>query len=95
MKIESDRTVHNRFPEMLRGLKEGPVIITRNGRPCAALVQLNKRTDLEAFLVAHNPRLTALMERVLAEGGGAPLEEVEREVSRREAAQRRRPRRKR
>lgn len=95
MKIESDRTVHNRFPEMLRGLKEGPVIITRNGRPCAALVQLNTRTDLEAFLAAHNPRLTALMERVLAEGGGAPLEEVEREVSRREAAQRRRPKRKR
>ena len=84
MKIESVRTVRNRLSDMIRTLPAGPVIITKNGRPCAALVSLDENADLEAFLVAHNPRLTALIERAMAEPGGIPLARVEREVSRRE-----------
>lgn len=49
----------------------------------SAPVSLGDQTDLEAFLIAHNPRLLSLMERGLSEPGGAPLADVEREVSRR------------
>jgi prevent-host-death family protein len=84
MKIESVRVVRNRLSKMIATLPHGPVIITKNGRPCAALVSIDERMDLEAFLVAHNPRLVALIERGLSRRGGRSLEQVEREVSRRE-----------
>ena len=91
MRIESVRAVKNRFSEMINTLPTGPVIITKNGRPCAALVSLQDGVDLEAFLVAHNPKLVSLIERGMSQPGGVSLREVEREVSRRE--RKRRPRR--
>ena len=90
MSIKDVRVVRNRLSEMIKTLSRGPVIITKNGRPCAALVSLEEGTDLEAFLVAHNPRLGALIEHGVSQRGGIPLEEVELEVSRRESKQRRR-----
>jgi|GEM_PF-1165701 len=91
MKIESVRVVRERLSEMIRSLPGGPVIITKNGRPCAALVSLGEKADLEAFLIAHNPRLMALIDRGLRESGSIPLETVKLEVARR--ARRQRPRR--
>ena len=90
MRIESLRTVKDRLSQMIKTLPGGPVIITRNGRPCAALVSLGEGEDLDAFLVAHNPRLQSLIERGMSQRGGHSLEEVEREVSRRERRQKRR-----
>ncbi len=84
MKIESVRVVRNRLSDMIKTLPSGPVIITKNGRPCAALVSLDENADLEAFLVAHNPRLTALIERGMAQPGGTTFGQVERGISRRE-----------
>lgn len=90
MKIESVRVVRERLSQMIRTLPRGPVIITKNGRPCAALVPLEEGTDLEAFLVAHNPRLVSLIERGMAQRGGVSLEQVERAVARRERKAKRR-----
>ncbi len=87
MRIESVREVKNRLSEMIKTLPGGPVIITRNGRPCAALVPLDEGADLEAFLLAHNPRLVSLIERGMSQRGGISLREVEREISRRERRQ--------
>ena len=88
MKIESVWVVRNRLSETIKTLPRGPVIITKNGRPCAALVSLDEGVDLEAFLVANNPRLVAFVERAMAQAGGIPLREVEREISKRERKQR-------
>jgi antitoxin (DNA-binding transcriptional repressor) of toxin-antitoxin stability system len=90
MKTESVRAVRARLVEMIRGLPRGPVIITKNGRPCAALVALGAKGDLEAFLVAHDPRLRALMDRGAGQRGGRSLEAVERDVTRRERKSKRR-----
>ena len=87
MKIASVRAVRDRLSEIIKTLPWGPVIITTNGRPCAALVSLDEGADLEVFLVAHNPKLVALIERGMAQRGGVSLQEVEREVSRRERRQ--------
>ena len=84
MKIESVRVVRERLSEMIKTLPHGPVIITKNGRPCAALVSLEENGDLEAFLIAHHRRLVALIDRGAAQRGGRSLDTVEREVSRRE-----------
>lgn len=90
MKIEPVREVKDRLSKMIKALPEGPVIITKNGRPCAALVSLEGGVDLEAFLVAHDPRLVALIERGMSQRGGITLEEVEREVTGRERKRQRR-----
>jgi prevent-host-death family protein len=90
MKIESVREVRERLSEMIKSLPQGPVIITKNGRPCAALVALEGNGALEAFLMAHHRGLVALIERGAAQRGGRSLEAVEREVSRRERKQKRR-----
>ena len=84
MKIEPVQVVQDHLGQMLTTLHQGPVIITQDGRPCAALVSLPAGTDLEAFLVAHHPRLLSLIERAMSQPGGVPLEAVEAEVSRRE-----------
>ena len=73
---------------MMEPLPRGPVIVTKHGRPCAALVSLDEGVDLEAFLVAHNRRLVALIERGMSQAGGMPFREVERAISRRERKQR-------
>ncbi len=88
MKIEPVRAERDRLSEMIKALPRGPVIITKDGRPCAALVSLDEGVDVEALLVAHNPRLVALIERGMAQDGGIPLREVEREISRRERKRR-------
>ena len=89
MKIESVRVVRERLSEMIKALPQGPVIITKNGRPCAALVSLEDG-DLEAFLIAHHPQLVALIDRGAVQRGGLSLDAVEREVSRRERKPKRR-----
>ncbi len=90
MKIESVRVVRERLSEMIKTLPQGPVIITKNGRPCAALVALGENGDLEAFLIAHHPRLGALIDRGAAQSGGVSLAAVEQAVSRRERKPKRR-----
>ena len=55
-----------------RKAKRGPVILTANGKPVAALVVI-RNTDLETALMSNNPKFLALIERSRrrhrAEGG--------------------------
>jgi prevent-host-death family protein len=43
--------------------KEGPVVITRNGRPVAVLLAPLDDDDLEGLLLARSPRFQALLEK--------------------------------
>lgn len=43
--------------------REGPVVITRNGRPVAVLLAPVDNDDLEGLLLARSPRFQALLER--------------------------------
>ncbi len=42
---------------------EGPVIITRNGRPVAVLVAPTDEDDLERLVLARSPQFRALLEQ--------------------------------
>ncbi len=50
---------------------EGPVIITRNGRPVAVLLAPRDEDDLERLVLAHSPQFQALlaMSRASVEAG--------------------------
>jgi prevent-host-death family protein len=41
---------------------EGPVVITRNGKPVAVLLAPRNAEDLERLVLAHSPRFQALLD---------------------------------
>ncbi len=43
--------------------KEGPIIITRNGKPVAVLISPEDEDDLEALVLARSPRFLARIEK--------------------------------
>jgi prevent-host-death family protein len=41
---------------------EGPVIVTKNGRPAAVLIAVTDEEELERLVLAHTPRFMALLD---------------------------------
>lgn len=62
MKIASVAEVKAQFSAYLKESEQGLVIVTRNGRPVAALLAVHDDDDLERLVLAHSPRLQALLE---------------------------------
>ena len=93
MKIAGVRDMKQRLSAYLREVRHAPVIITKNGRPCAALVELTNAMDLEAFLCAHNPRLMAMIDRNASSRQEIPFQAVEALVkqNRRDSDRKRHP----
>ena len=63
--------------------KEGPVVITRNGKPVAVLIAPKDEEDLETLVLARSPRFLARMARArrsVTEGRGLTEEEFWRAV---------------
>ena len=73
MKIAPVADVKARFSKYLKDCVEGPVVVTKNGRPAAVLVAVSDEEELERLILAHTPRFTALLEaaskRVKETGG--------------------------
>jgi prevent-host-death family protein len=85
--------VKNKLSELVKETESGPIVITRNGKPCAALVHLAEDEDMESFMLSHNPRFLKLVDRAaerMRREGGTPLNELAKAVQR----QRRPPRKK-
>ncbi len=80
MKIENIRAVKTRFSRYVRDLpKSGSVVITKNGRPCAALVPITEDTDLEALALSQNKRFWKVIDEAIARSekeGFVDLEEL-------------------
>lgn len=59
--------------EYLDRVADDPIIITRDGRPVAALVPVDESDDLERLSLAHNRRFRRLLEeayeRIQRDGG--------------------------
>ena len=62
MKIASVAEVKAQFSSYLKQSEEGPVIVTRNGRAVAALLAVRDDEELERLVLAHSPRLRAILE---------------------------------
>jgi prevent-host-death family protein len=70
---------------VLDELKHEDFVVTRNGRPAAALIHLDEET-LDDFVIAHHPRLwkeVAEARREYQLKGGASYEEMRERVDRR------------
>jgi prevent-host-death family protein len=83
MKIASVADVKARLSAYLRESQEGPVIVTRNGKPVAVLLAVTDEDELERLLLAHSPKFQAILDksrRQIEETGGIPHEEFWRQV---------------
>ena len=62
MKIVTAAKAKTNFSSCLEECQEGPVIVTRNGRPVAALVSVPDDEELERLVLAHTPRFRLLLD---------------------------------
>ena len=63
MRITSVADVKARFREYLEESENGPVIITRNGRPVAVLLGMQDEDEIERLVLAHSPWFLAILEK--------------------------------
>ncbi len=62
MKIASVADVKAHFSAYLKSSEQGPVVVTRNGKPVAILLAVGDDEELERLVLAHSPRLRAILD---------------------------------
>src|SRR5205807_5784594 len=83
MKIASLAEVKARLSAYVKESQQGPVIVTRNGKPVAVLLAVTDEDELERLVLAHSPKFQAILDksrRQIDETGGIPHEQFWREV---------------
>jgi prevent-host-death family protein len=83
MKIAPVVEVKAKFSAYLEACKEGPVVVTKNGKPVAVLLSVVDEDELERLILAHSPKFQAILkkgrEQVRA-GQGIEHEEFWRQI---------------
>jgi prevent-host-death family protein len=62
MKIASVADVKARFSAFLKSSQEGPVVVTRNGKPVAVLLSVADEEDVERLLLAYSPKFQNILQ---------------------------------
>jgi prevent-host-death family protein len=71
------------FSAYLRSSREGPVVVTRHGRPVAVLLSIEDEEELERLVLAYTPKFQAILEAAreqIRETGGVRHEEFWQEL---------------
>ncbi len=66
MKIAPVADVKARFSAYLKRCEDGPVIITKNGRPVAVLIAALEEEELERLVLAYTPKFRRLLDAAKA-----------------------------
>jgi len=85
MKIAPVAEVKARFSSYLEKCEEGPVVVTKNGRPKAVIVAARDGEELERLILAHTPKFMAMLkaaERRIKQGRGIKHREFWKAVNR-------------
>ena len=83
MKIVSVAQAKARLSAYLNETDQGPVVVTRNGRPRAVLLPITDDDDLERLLLAYSPQFQTILDaarRRIHAGAGIEHEEFWGEV---------------
>ncbi len=73
MKIAPVADVKSRFSAYLKASEEGPVIVTRNGKPVAVLISMEDEDELERVILAYSPKFQSILQKAkkeIRESGG-------------------------
>ena len=83
MRIASVADVKAKFSGYLKASEQGPVVVTKNGRPVAMLLSITDEDEIERMVLAHSPKLQSLLdvaEQQIRDGKGIKHEDFWREV---------------
>ena len=83
MRIASVADVKAKFSGYLKASEQGPVIVTKNGRPVAMLLSITDEDEIERMLLAHSPKFQSILEvaeQQIRDGKGRKHEDFWREV---------------
>ena len=83
MRVASVTEIASDFAVYLKASEEGPVVVTRKGKPVAVLLRSAGREDLERLLMGHSPKLQTILEgarKRFRAGVGIPHETFWKEV---------------
>jgi len=83
MRIASVAEVKAKFSGFVRASKEGPVVVTKNGKPVAILLSMTDEEEIERLVLAYSPKFQQILnlaEQQIREGKGTEHEEFWREV---------------
>jgi len=83
MKIASVADVKARFSGFLKASKQGPVVVTKNGKPVALLLSVTDEEEIERLILAYSPKFQSLLEiaeQQIREGKGIGHDDFWREI---------------
>jgi prevent-host-death family protein len=83
MKIAPVAELKARFSAYLRSSREGPVVVTRHGKPVAVLLSIEDEDELERLVLAYTPKFRGILEAAreqIRETGGIGHEEFWQEM---------------
>jgi len=83
MKIASVADVKTHFSAFLKASKQGPVVVTRNGKPAGVLLSVDDEEEIERLTLAYSPKfqkMLRLARQQIREGRGIRHEDFWREV---------------
>jgi prevent-host-death family protein len=83
MKIASVAEVKAKFSGYIKESQQGPVIVTKNGKPVAMLLSITDEDEIERMLLAYSPKFQSILEvaeHQIREGKGIAHEDFWREV---------------
>ena len=83
MKIAPVAELKAQFSAYLRSSAEGPVVVTRHGKPVAILLSIEDEEELERLVLAYTPRFQGILEAAreqIRETGGITHEEFWRQL---------------
>jgi prevent-host-death family protein len=63
MKIASVAELKSQLSNFLKAAEDGPVVVTRKGRPVAVIIGVQDEHEIERLLMAYSPQLNAILER--------------------------------
>ncbi len=63
MRIVSVAEVKAKFSGYLKASEEGPVIVTRNGKPVAVLLSIEDEDEIERLILAYSPKFQELLKK--------------------------------
>ncbi len=63
MRIAPVVDIKAKFSAYLEESKNGPIIVTKNGKPVAVLLAVGDEEELERLILAHSPKFQAIMAR--------------------------------
>ena len=83
MRIASVADVKAKFSGYLNASKQGPVVVTKNGKPVAMLLSVTDEDEIERMLLAYSPKFQSILdlaEQQIREGKGINHEDFWREI---------------